>query len=658
MPSTFRITKDGVSGSFTGSLLGTASFAISTSQAVSSSYAISASRAVSASYIISAPYVTSASYYSTGKEIQFFNQAGTKVASIDATDFIKDGMLSSASVSGGYLVLTFNTDAGQEPISMSLTQIFDPANYYTKTDINAWTGSWNSAGSWVADNSGAVASNTSARHTHSNKALLDSIDDTAVNSWDDAADYAHTHSNMSVLNGITAAKTASWDTVAATASQAYQDATKALATASVAQAQAESASYWKTEASKSAALAAASASAVAAYVSSTSNSAVEAADYALDASGSMEDARFYSSQAATNATLTSTYAVQASASAATAASYATAASASSGVVYQKAQEASASAASAAGSATTATTQATTATNAATRAGASASVAANWAASASTYSSNASTYATRAQQSASAAATSATNASASAALMYKNVGSARNPVYMSASVGPVACTGYTVTAAQTASWDGKWTYNAATIQAVKVNSASRADSAASADKLSNLTVNSSTSTPCNSATSSAGYIGYYGSNGGPATTLPFGAADGAFFAQNYSTVWGVQIAADYRTGQLASRGHNNGTWTAWKRVALWDYVTGATSGTVTLAAGRFTNCGTVAGTLTFATGGAATEIYAGQFTLAGTARTITWPAGIKWVEGNPDTSKLNCTYEFSICNGVGVLARTA
>lgn len=44
----------------------------------------------------------------------------------------------------------------------------------------------------------------------------------------------------------------------------------------------------------------------------------------------------------------------------------------------------------------------------------------------------------------------------------------------------------ITAADTASWDGKWTYNEATIKAVKVTSASRADSAASATSATSAT----------------------------------------------------------------------------------------------------------------------------------------------------------------------------
>lgn len=75
---------------------------------------------------------TAATYNSTTKKIVFTKQDGT-TADIDATDFIKDGMVSSVVISGGNLVITFNSDAGKQPISIPLTQIFNPSNYYDKT---------------------------------------------------------------------------------------------------------------------------------------------------------------------------------------------------------------------------------------------------------------------------------------------------------------------------------------------------------------------------------------------------------------------------------------------------------------------------------------------------------------------------------------------
>lgn len=44
---------------------------------------------------------------------------------------------------------------------------------------------------------------------------------------------------------------------------------------------------------------------------------------------------------------------------------------------------------------------------------------------------------------------------------------------------------------------------------------------------------------------------------------FGQTDGALYAQAYSTSWVGQIYQDYRTGQIALRGKNNGIWTAWR-----------------------------------------------------------------------------------------------
>lgn len=59
--------------------------------------------------------------------------------------------------------------------------------------------------------------------------------------------------------------------------------------------------------------------------------------------------------------------------------------------------------------------------------------------------------------------------------------------------------------------------------------------------------------------------YYTSNG-PAQSLGATTNDGAIYSQAYNTTWVVQIAQDYRDGDLFTRGKNNGTWTAWKKVA--------------------------------------------------------------------------------------------
>ena len=81
-------------------------------------------------------YFDGAEYDSQTKHINFLHGQTVK-AYIDATAFIKDGMVDSVAISAGNLVITFNTDAGKEPITIPLTDIFNPANYYDKTTADS-----------------------------------------------------------------------------------------------------------------------------------------------------------------------------------------------------------------------------------------------------------------------------------------------------------------------------------------------------------------------------------------------------------------------------------------------------------------------------------------------------------------------------------------
>lgn len=77
-------------------------------------------------------YVNGAVYDSNAKSIKFKHDT-TVLFEIDATAFIKDGMVDSVEITGGNLVISFNTDACIEDIEIPLTDIFNPANYYDKT---------------------------------------------------------------------------------------------------------------------------------------------------------------------------------------------------------------------------------------------------------------------------------------------------------------------------------------------------------------------------------------------------------------------------------------------------------------------------------------------------------------------------------------------
>ena len=79
--------------------------------------------------------VDGASYDSTNHLILFKHQS-TTLFSLDAAAFVKDGMVDTVTITGGNLVITFNTDAGKQDISIPITDIFNPANYYDKDDVD------------------------------------------------------------------------------------------------------------------------------------------------------------------------------------------------------------------------------------------------------------------------------------------------------------------------------------------------------------------------------------------------------------------------------------------------------------------------------------------------------------------------------------------
>lgn len=59
------------------------------------------------------------------------------LATVDGTSWVKDGMVESVAVVGNNLEITFNTDSGKEKISVPLTDVFNPDNYYDKAEIDS-----------------------------------------------------------------------------------------------------------------------------------------------------------------------------------------------------------------------------------------------------------------------------------------------------------------------------------------------------------------------------------------------------------------------------------------------------------------------------------------------------------------------------------------
>lgn len=63
------------------------------------------------------------------------------LAYVDASPFLVDGMVESVSIvtveNAQYLRITWNTDSGKQATDIALTDIFDPSNYYNKSEIDA-----------------------------------------------------------------------------------------------------------------------------------------------------------------------------------------------------------------------------------------------------------------------------------------------------------------------------------------------------------------------------------------------------------------------------------------------------------------------------------------------------------------------------------------
>lgn len=70
-------------------------------------------------------------YDSTNKQIKLVVGADATKMTIDATAFIKDGMVSNVEIKDGNLVITFNTDAGKDAIEVPLESLVD---VYTGVD--------------------------------------------------------------------------------------------------------------------------------------------------------------------------------------------------------------------------------------------------------------------------------------------------------------------------------------------------------------------------------------------------------------------------------------------------------------------------------------------------------------------------------------------
>lgn len=127
-----------------------------------------------------------ASWNSNDKKIYFYDNAsnsGTALAYIDATDFVKDGFLSSVTIdnrtisgeSVPCLVFIWNTDAGIQETDIPISGIFDPTNYVSVNTFTAYTASTE------ATISGKVDTSTYNTYTAATDTALSGKQETLIN---------------------------------------------------------------------------------------------------------------------------------------------------------------------------------------------------------------------------------------------------------------------------------------------------------------------------------------------------------------------------------------------------------------------------------------------------------------------------------------------
>lgn len=119
-----------------------------------------------------------AEYNSQTKKI-VFKHGDTVLVQIDATDFIKDGMVSNVEIVDNKLVISFNTDSGKENIEIPLSEIFNPNDYYTKAQIDAKEQSVNASIALKANITDLNAETTARQETDTT--LQNGLDSLALN---------------------------------------------------------------------------------------------------------------------------------------------------------------------------------------------------------------------------------------------------------------------------------------------------------------------------------------------------------------------------------------------------------------------------------------------------------------------------------------------
>jgi len=152
-------------------------------------------------------------YDSNSKRINFYNTStgGTVLAYIDASDFVKDSFLESVTIENRVisgesvpcLVFVWNTESGIEETVIPLSGIFDPNNYYTKTEIDnivtAITEDIEEATSGKADTTAVTQINDALTAHTSNSDIHVTTSDKST--WSGKQDALVSGTNIKTING-------------------------------------------------------------------------------------------------------------------------------------------------------------------------------------------------------------------------------------------------------------------------------------------------------------------------------------------------------------------------------------------------------------------------------------------------------------------------
>lgn len=162
-------------------------------------------------------YFDGAEYDSGTTRINFYH-GNTVKAYIDASAFVIDGMIDDVrieTISGvTYLVIDFNTASGKEDIQIPLTDIFDPSNYYNKTEIDNIVSGLNESIDTKFDASAITAYSTTvevgnaidaatsgkADTTAVTEAISAATDDMATKTWVGEQGYLTEHQSLSAYS--------------------------------------------------------------------------------------------------------------------------------------------------------------------------------------------------------------------------------------------------------------------------------------------------------------------------------------------------------------------------------------------------------------------------------------------------------------------------